>query len=49
MRRKKFSLNRMFDRAIEAGRMRSLRLDGTWMHVGAECIAAAERQLESVV
>jgi MurNAc alpha-1-phosphate uridylyltransferase len=47
----KFSLNRMFDRAIEAGRMHGLRLDGTWMHVGApSAIAAAEKAIrESVV
>ena len=29
-----FSLNRMFDRAIEAGRLHGLRLEGIWMHVG---------------
>ena len=29
-----FSLNTMFDRAIEAGRLYGLRLEGTWMHVG---------------
>ena len=52
MRRKgEFSLNRMFDRAIEAGRLYGLRLDGTWMHVGTpEAIEAAEAAiLESVV
>ena len=39
----KFSLNRMFDRAIEAGRLHGLRLEGTWMHVGTPAaIAAAE-------
>jgi MurNAc alpha-1-phosphate uridylyltransferase len=38
-----FSLNRLFDRAIEAGRLFGLRLDGRWMHVGTpEAIAAAE-------
>ena len=30
----KFSLNTMFDRAIEAGRLYGQRLEGTWMHVG---------------
>ena len=47
----KFSLNRMFDRAIEAGRMYGLRLEGTWMHVGnPAAIAAAEQAiLASVV
>jgi MurNAc alpha-1-phosphate uridylyltransferase len=29
-----FSLNRLFDRAIEAGRLFGLRLEGVWMHVG---------------
>ena len=39
----KFSLNRMFDRAIEAGRLFGLRLEGTWMHVGTPAaIKAAE-------
>jgi len=38
-----FSLNLLFDRAIEAGRLFGLRLDGVWMHVGTpEAIAAAE-------
>ncbi len=29
-----FSLNRLFDAGIAAGRLFGLRLDGTWMHVG---------------
>jgi MurNAc alpha-1-phosphate uridylyltransferase len=38
-----FSLNLLFDRAIEAGRLYGLRLEGVWMHVGTpEAIAAAE-------
>lgn len=38
-----FSLNLLFDRAIEEGRLYGLRLDGLWMHVGTpEAIAAAE-------
>jgi MurNAc alpha-1-phosphate uridylyltransferase len=38
-----FSLNLLFDRAIEAGRLFGLRLEGMWMHVGTpEAIAAAE-------
>ena len=46
----KFSLNRMFDRAIEAGRMHGLRLEGTWMHVGTPAaIAAAEQAIEESV
>ena len=46
----KFSLNRLFDRAAEAGRLFGLRLDGTWMHVGTpEAIKTAEAAiLESV-
>src|SRR4051794_13650051 len=45
-----FSLNRLFDRAIEAGRLFGLRLEGTWMHVGTPAaIKAAETAiLESV-
>ena len=47
----KFSLNRMFDRAREAGRLFGLRLEGTWMHVGTpEAIRAAEAAIsESVI
>ncbi len=38
-----FSLNLLFDRAIEAGRLCGLRLDGVWMHVGTpDAVAAAE-------
>jgi N-acetyl-alpha-D-muramate 1-phosphate uridylyltransferase len=38
-----FSLNRLFDRAIEAGRLFGLRLDGTWMHIGTpDAITTAE-------
>ena len=38
-----FSLNLLFDRAIDAGRLCGLRLDGVWMHVGTpEAIVAAE-------
>jgi N-acetyl-alpha-D-muramate 1-phosphate uridylyltransferase len=41
-----FSLNRLFDRAIEAGRLHGLRLDGQWLHVGTpESITAAERRI----
>ncbi|TMJ02244.1 MAG: nucleotidyltransferase family protein [Alphaproteobacteria bacterium] len=45
-----FSLNRLFDRAIAAGRLFGLRLEGTWMHVGTPAaIKAAEAAiLESV-
>lgn len=47
----KFSLNALFDRAIEAGRLFGSRLEGTWMHVGTPAaIEAAEAAiLESVV
>jgi N-acetyl-alpha-D-muramate 1-phosphate uridylyltransferase len=38
-----FSLNLLFDLAIEAGRLHGLRLEGVWMHVGTpDAIAAAE-------
>jgi MurNAc alpha-1-phosphate uridylyltransferase len=45
-----FSLNKLFDRAIETGRLFGLRLEGTWMHVGTPAaIKAAEAAiLESV-
>jgi MurNAc alpha-1-phosphate uridylyltransferase len=45
-----FSLNLLFDRAAEAGRLFGLRLEGVWLHVGTpEAIAAAEEaMLESV-
>jgi MurNAc alpha-1-phosphate uridylyltransferase len=38
-----FSLNRLFDRAIEAERLRGMRMDGLWLHVGTpEAITEAE-------
>jgi N-acetyl-alpha-D-muramate 1-phosphate uridylyltransferase len=38
-----FSLNRIFDEAIAAGRLHGLRLDGVWMHVGTpDAIPEAE-------
>jgi MurNAc alpha-1-phosphate uridylyltransferase len=41
-----FSLNVLFDRAIEAGRLHGLRLEGVWMHVGTpDAIAAAEEAI----
>jgi len=41
-----FSLNLLFDRAIAAGRLHGLRLDGEWLHVGTPAsIPAAEERL----
>jgi MurNAc alpha-1-phosphate uridylyltransferase len=41
-----FSLNLLFNRAIEKTRLFGLRLDGEWLHVGTpEAIAEAETQL----
>ncbi len=41
-----FSLNLLWDRALEAGRLRGVRLEGVWMHVGApQALAEAERLL----
>jgi len=41
-----FSLNLLFDRAIEAGRFYGLRLEGVWMHVGTpQAVAEAEAAL----
>jgi MurNAc alpha-1-phosphate uridylyltransferase len=38
-----FSLNRLFDRAIEGGRLFGMRMDGLWLHVGTpEAIGEAE-------
>jgi MurNAc alpha-1-phosphate uridylyltransferase len=38
-----FSLNLLFDRAIEAGRLFGVRMDGFWLHVGTpEAISEAE-------
>lgn len=45
-----FSLNLLFDRAAEAGRLHGLRLDGFWLHVGdPAAIQAAERKIEESV
>lgn len=42
-----FSLNLLWDRALEAGRLYGMRHDGVWMHVGTpEAIGQAERCLE---
>lgn len=38
-----FSLNKLFDQAIENGRLHGLRLEGVWMHIGTpDAIAVAE-------
>ena len=43
-----FALTVLFDRAAEAGRLRGLRLEGLWMHVGTpEAIAAAEAAIKA--
>lgn len=42
----RFSLNRVFDRAAEDGRLYGLRLDGVWMHVGTpDAIGLAEEAI----
>ena len=42
------AMSPLFDRAIEAGRLFGLRLEGLWMHVGSpDAIKAAEAALES--
>lgn len=44
-----FSLNLLFDRAIAAGRLFGLPLDGVWCHVGTpEAIAEAERAVAGI-
>jgi MurNAc alpha-1-phosphate uridylyltransferase len=41
-----FSLNLIFDRAIESGRLFGMRLDGEWIHVGTpDAIVDAEQKL----
>jgi MurNAc alpha-1-phosphate uridylyltransferase len=41
-----FSLNRVWNRAIEAGRLHGLRLEGIWMHVGTpDAIDEAEKAI----
>jgi N-acetyl-alpha-D-muramate 1-phosphate uridylyltransferase len=41
-----FSLNRLWDRAMESGRLRGMRQDGQWLHVGTpEALAQAEHLL----
>jgi MurNAc alpha-1-phosphate uridylyltransferase len=43
-----FSLNRLWDRAIDKGRLFGVRLEGLWMHVGTpEGLVEAERWIES--
>jgi len=43
----RFSLNVLWDRAIERGRLYGTRLDGTWMHVGTpEALKEAEKWIE---
>lgn len=45
-----FSLNFLFDRALAKGRLRGLRLDGHWLHVGTpEAIPLAEDKLRQSV
>ena len=42
-----FSLNRLWNRAADEGRLYGVRLDGIWMHVGTpEAVIEAERQLD---
>ena len=43
-----FSMNRLWDAAIDNGRLFGIRLDGLWMHVGTpEALIEAERWIES--
>jgi len=42
-----FSMNRLWDRAIDNGRLYGIRLDGLWMHVGTpEALNEAERWID---
>jgi len=43
-----YSINRLWDTAIDNGRLFGVRLDGLWMHVGTpEALVEAERWIES--
>jgi MurNAc alpha-1-phosphate uridylyltransferase len=45
----KFSTNLLWDRAIEAGRLFGVRLDGRWMHIGTpDAIGEAEEYLRQL-
>ena len=45
-----FSANLLYDRAIAAGRLYGLRLDGQWLHVGTpDSVTAAEERLAASV
>lgn len=45
-----FSLNLLFDQALAKGRLRGLRLDGQWLHVGTpEAIPLAEEKMRQSV
>jgi N-acetyl-alpha-D-muramate 1-phosphate uridylyltransferase len=42
-----FSLNAVWNRAIQAGRLYGVRMEGIWMHVGTpEAVAESERRME---
>lgn len=42
----RFSLNRLFDRTIESGRLYGVHMDGIWLHVGTpEAIREAEEAI----
>ena len=46
----KFSLNVLFDRAIEAGRLYGAHMGGTWLHVGTpDAIDAAETAIKNAI
>ncbi|HEY2444639.1 MAG TPA: nucleotidyltransferase family protein [Rhizomicrobium sp.] len=45
-----FSINPLWDRAIERGRLYGMRLDGVWMHVGTpEALAQSEEYLADLL
>lgn len=45
-----FSVNPLWDRAIESGRLFGIRLDGVWMHVGTpDAVAHAEEYLADLM
>ncbi|MDP4822882.1 MAG: nucleotidyltransferase family protein, partial [Aestuariivirgaceae bacterium] len=44
-----FSMNLLWDKALESGRLFGLRHDGRWLHVGTpQAIAPAEAALREV-
>jgi MurNAc alpha-1-phosphate uridylyltransferase len=45
-----WSMNRLFDKAMEAGRLHGVRMGGLWLHVGTPAaIGEAERAIKASI